>query len=142
MSVFVDTNVLLRSVQPTHPSHGAAVRSVARLIREGESLVVTPQIIAEFWNVATRPTDKNGLGFSPDTVTAEVAKIEEFCSIVAESIDVYTEWKRLIAMHEVRGVHAHDARLVAAMNVYGIRRILTFNGDDFGRYRIDVVAPS
>jgi len=45
MSVFVDTNVFLRSVQPTHPSHGAAVRGVARLIREGESLVVTPQIL-------------------------------------------------------------------------------------------------
>jgi hypothetical protein len=43
--------------------------------------------------------------------------IEEFSSIVAESIDVYTEWKRLIAMHKVRGVQAHDARLVAAMNV-------------------------
>ena len=142
MSVFVDTNVFLRSVQPTHPSHGAAVRSVARLIREGESLVVTPQIIAEFWNVATRPTDNNGLGFSPDVATTEIAKIEEFSSIVAESIDVYAEWKRLIAMHKVRGVQAHDARLVAAMNVYGIRRILTFNGDDFGRYRIEVLTPS
>jgi predicted nucleic acid-binding protein len=28
----------------------------------------------------------------------------------------------------------HDARLVAAMNVYGIKGILTFNGRDFSRY--------
>lgn len=141
MSVFVDTNVLLRSVQPTHPLHDAAVRSVSGLIRGGESLVVTPQIIAEFWNVATRPIGANGLGMAHDFARAEVAKVEQFCSIVPESIDVYTEWKRLITAHQVSGVHVHDARLVAAMNVYGIDRMLTFNGSDFMRYPIRAIAP-
>jgi predicted nucleic acid-binding protein len=36
----------------------------------------------------------------------------------------------------------HDARLVAAMNVHGVRRILTFNTDDFARYGIEVLHPS
>ena len=48
MSVFIDTNVLLRSVQPSHPMHAAAVRAVAGFIRDGEALVVTPQVVAEF----------------------------------------------------------------------------------------------
>ncbi len=65
MSVFVDTNVLLRSVQPSHPMHDVAARAVAGLLRDGEVLVVTPQIVAKFWNVVTRPIDKNGLGLSP-----------------------------------------------------------------------------
>jgi len=36
----------------------------------------------------------------------------------------------------------HDARLVAAMNVHGVRRILTFNTDDFKRYQIEALHPS
>jgi predicted nucleic acid-binding protein len=64
MSVFVDTNVLLRSVQPTHPLHGAAVRAIAALIRDNEPVVITPQIAVEFSNVATRPVEQNGLGWS------------------------------------------------------------------------------
>ena len=31
------------------------------------------------------------------------------------------------------GKKAHDARLVAAMNLHGITHIVTFNSDDFAR---------
>jgi antitoxin ParD1/3/4 len=34
------------------------------------------------------------------------------------------------------GVKVHDARLVAMMNIHGIRRILTFNTDDFLRFSV------
>ena len=53
MSVLVDTNVLLRRTQPDHPSHTAAVESVASLLAGGEAVYFTLQNIAEFWNVAT-----------------------------------------------------------------------------------------
>ena len=143
MSVFIDTNVLLRSVQPSHPMHAAAVRAVAGFIRDGEALVVTPQVVAEFWNVATRSIDKNGLGLSNQDAHNEVGKLEEFCTLLVESIDVYTEWKRLVRMLGVSGVKVHDARLVAAMNVHGVGRILTFNAQDFSRYReIQAIVPA
>ena len=73
MSVFVDTNVVLRSVQPSHPMHAAAVRAVTSLIRDDEALFITPQIVAEFWNVATRPIASNGLGMSHQAAHDEVA---------------------------------------------------------------------
>ena len=143
MSVFIDTNVLLRSVQPSHPMHAAAVRAVAGFIRDGEALVVTPQVVAEFWNVATRPIDNNGLGLSHQDAHSEVAKLEEFCTVLGESIDVYTEWKRLVRALGVSGVKVHDARLEAAMNVHGVGRILTFNAQDFSRYReIQAIVPA
>lgn len=143
MSVFIDTNVLLRSVQPSHPMHAAAVRAVAGFIRDGEALVVTPQVVAEFWNVATRPIDNNGLGLSHQDAHDEVAKLEEFCTVLVESIDVYNEWKRLVRVLGVSGVKVHDARLVAAMNVHGVGRILTFNAQDFSRYReIQTIVPA
>ena len=143
MSVFIDTNVLLRSVQPSHPMHEAAVRSVADLLRRSEPLVITPQIVAEFWNVATRPVTRNGFGWPHQHAGDEVARVEGFCSIVIESAEVYSEWKQLVLAQGVTGVQAHDARLVAAMKVYGVKRILTFNTQDFVRYpNIEVIRPA
>lgn len=143
MSVFVDTNVLLRSIEVSDPAHEAAVRAIAGLMKVGEALIVTPQIIAEFWNVATRPRERNGIGLTPDGADTELAQIEGFFTVVGESTDVYITWKGLVARYGVSGVAAHDARLVAAMNVYGITRILTFNARDFARYPdIEVVDPT
>lgn len=105
--------------------------------------MITPQIVAEFWNVATRPREQNGIGLTPDLAATELAQIEGSFTIVGESTDVYYEWKRIVALRGVSGVRVHDTRLVAAMKVYGIDRILTFNAGDFARYSdIKVVHPA
>ena len=65
MSVLVDTNILLRRIQPDHVHHALAIDSVARLLAAGEQVYFTLQNISEFWNVMTRPAAANGLGFSP-----------------------------------------------------------------------------
>jgi predicted nucleic acid-binding protein len=52
-------------------------------------------------------------------------------------------WEELVSGHLVSGKQAHDAHLVAAMNVHGVRRILTFNRADFRRYDpVEVIEPS
>jgi predicted nucleic acid-binding protein len=58
MSVFVDTNVLLRAADPGDPKHEGATRTTSELLEARETLCITPQIAAEFWNVATRPVAK------------------------------------------------------------------------------------
>ena len=104
--------------------------------------MLTPQIMAEFWNVATRPRINNGLGIPHERAREELLGIEGLFSVLDESKEVYAEWKRLIAAYGVIGVKTHDARLVPAMNVYGIPRILTFNAEDFSRYReIEIITP-
>jgi hypothetical protein len=65
MSCLADTNVLLRYVQQNHNMHGVAVAALDFLVRSGETVVIVPQNITEFWNVCTRPTDQNGLGLTP-----------------------------------------------------------------------------
>jgi predicted nucleic acid-binding protein len=47
-----------------------------------------------------------------------------------------------VTAHGLIGNQVYDARLVAAMRVQGIRRILTFNAEDFARYGIEVIHPS
>ena len=45
------------------------------------------------------------------------------------------EWRRLVVNYGVSGVQVHDARLVATMLVHDVTHILTFNTQDFIRYR-------
>jgi predicted nucleic acid-binding protein len=107
---------------------------VAKLLARNTPVYFTPQNIAEFWNVATRPADKNGLGLSQDIVLAELALIEELLTLLPDSPAVFPEWKRLVAQHRVIGAKVHDARLAAVANVNGVGSILTFNTGDFVRF--------
>jgi predicted nucleic acid-binding protein len=133
---------LRRRTQPSHSSHAVAVESIARLLALGEKVHFTRQNIAEFWNVATRPAEHNGLGFTSITALAEVEKIEAALELLPDSPAIYTEWKRLVLRHGMMGIKVRDARLVAAMNVHGVTRLLTFNAGDFTRYGIEVLQPA
>lgn len=142
MSTLTDTNILLRRTQPDHPSHHIAVESVARLLAAGEPVYVTMQNMAEFWNVATRPVANNGMGFSVALALSELEKIERLLTVLPDVPPIYAEWKRLVVKHSVLGTKVHDAKLVAAMKVHGVSRILTFNTQDFARYDVEAVHPS
>src|SRR6058998_2607414 len=72
MRVLVDTNVLLRSAQPSHPLCPQATYAVSKLLRQKDAVFFCSQNIAEFWNVASRPAEMNGLGFSQEEVLEEV----------------------------------------------------------------------
>jgi predicted nucleic acid-binding protein len=62
----IDTNILVRLVRPQDPLNPAAARAVDVLKRRGEKTSVAPQNLIEFWSVATRPVEVNGLGMTPD----------------------------------------------------------------------------
>jgi predicted nucleic acid-binding protein len=142
VSVLVDTNVLLRRTQPAAPQYDAAVESVRRLIASAEPIYYTLQNIAEFWSVLTRPSANNGMGVSAQVALVEVEKIERAMTLLPDTPAMYGEWKRLVVQHGVTGVKVHDARLVAGMNVHGVRRLLTFDVGDFSRYGIEVLQPA
>jgi len=141
--VLVDTNILLRCAQPTHPLWSQAAHSVASLIRDKHSVFVCAQNIAEFWNVATRPVDRNGLGLSHEEVFHEVSEIERLLMLLPDVPAIYPAWKNIVHDQRVQGVKVYDARLVAIMTVYSIETVLTFNTEDFQRYsKITALHPS
>ena len=143
MSVLVDTNILLRSAQPSHHLCSRATHAVTKLMRQNETVFFCAQNIAEFWSVATRPADANGLGFSHDEVLNEVGHIEALLTLLPDGPGIYAEWKRLVKDHRVQGIKVYDARLVAVANIYGVGGILTFNTADFKRYgTINVLDPA
>ena len=63
MSIVIDTNILLRSAEPSHAQHAVADHAVRILIAHNEILCVVPQVLYEFWVAATRPVPQNGLGW-------------------------------------------------------------------------------
>jgi predicted nucleic acid-binding protein len=57
-------------------------------------------------------------------------------------LDINDCWHSLVKTHAVKGAKSHDARLVAAMQTYGIRRLLTFNLSDFSVFSITIIDPA
>jgi predicted nucleic acid-binding protein len=143
MNILLDTNVLARLAQPAHPHHHLAVTAVDALDQQGNQLCLVPQVLYEFWVVATRPLASNGLGFSAAEAAGELSRILGLFKLFPETAAVFPEWQSLVTMQTVMGKNAHDARLVAAMLVNGLTYLLTFNVADFSRYAaIQVMDPA
>lgn len=130
----VDTNVLLRLAHEQHPQHELIATALRRLVARQVELCFTPQNLGEFWNVSTRPRERNGLGLSIEETEAQIESIERRMSILDEDRRVYLAWRRLLVARNVRGVQVHDAHLAAVLEVHGVDHLLTFNGPDFKRF--------
>jgi predicted nucleic acid-binding protein len=141
MAHLVDTGVLLRLLDRNDPQH-SRIRQALRVFKgRGEKLVTSPQNIAEFWNVSTRPsTARGGYGLSCTETAQRTRILERLFTMVYETPAAYLQWRQLVVARGVMGVQVHDARLVALMQVHGIKHILTLNPADFSRYSDLVVA--
>jgi predicted nucleic acid-binding protein len=139
--ILVDTNVLVRAVERAHPLLRVARDSLRHLYEQGDELLITPQNISEFWNVCTRPVKVNGLGNSIESTSRLTSRLENFFTILPESMEAFRHWRRLVVTHAVRGAKVHDARLAATILAYQLDGILTFNADDFARFPITVFDP-
>src|SRR4051812_40117559 len=117
MRVLLDSNILARLAQHTHPMHATSRDAVAALHRGGETPHTVPQNFYEFWTVAIRPTAVNGLGLTASEASAELVRLQTLFPILVDSPLLFVEWQKLVTTHDVLGKNAHDARLVAAMAI-------------------------
>ncbi len=134
MNFLLDTNILGRLAEPTHSQYRPAKDATDTLRRGGDIPCVIPQVLYEFWVVATRPVAQNGLGMTATQADGELARIESIFPLLGDTSNLYAEWRRLVTSHSITGKNSHDTRIVAAMSLHGIDRILTFNSADFARY--------
>jgi len=140
--VLIDSNVLIRWVQREAPTFKVVSVAIKQLVRSHVEPCYTSQNLAEFWNVLTRPADRNGFGFTPALAEVRARDLEAAFRLLSDIPAVHTEWRRLLVDYRVSGVQVHDARLVASMHVHGVKRILTFNTKDFVRFDdIEAVHP-
>lgn len=118
---------------------------VRALLRAKKPVLIVPQVMFEFWVVATRPIASNGLGLGPDDVKRKLEKAERFFELLPDTAAIYREWLRLVHTYSVAGVEAHDARIVAAMKAHAVTHLVTFNAEDFKRFHrteITVLTPA
>ncbi len=134
MSYLVDTNILLRTIQENHPMHESSVQAVRNLLAQGKTLCIVPQNLIEFWVVATRPLEVNGLGLSVADALQELEQMKTFFILLPDTASIFTAWETLISKYKIVGKPSHDARLVAAMTVHKLTHLLTFNTSDFKRF--------
>jgi predicted nucleic acid-binding protein len=139
----IDTNILLRLSHTPDPRRELIRAAMIELDRGGARLFFTLQTISEFWNVCTRPPERNGFGLSIMETERRVVAIEAAMTLLADTGETYVKWRELVRAKAVRGVQVHDARLAAIMEVHGVQNILTFNGSDFARFAdVKAVHPS
>ena len=142
MRILLDTNILLRTVEPLHVQHGVSVDAVDLLRQRGHELAVVPQVLYEFWSVATRPVEQNGLGMGPQDAYSELIAIQRGFRLLRDERAIYSIWEQLVSSFDVKGKRAHDARLAAAMQRHRVTHLLTFNTSDFARYAfVTVLTP-
>ncbi|MGB8262091.1 MAG: PIN domain-containing protein [Terracidiphilus sp.] len=142
MQILLDSNILLRWLESGDPWQPIVDRAVDSLILAGDIPCYTSQNLGEFWNVLTRPLDRNGFGLTPREADRRARIIESQIQMLPDGPAAHAIWRRLLVDHGVSGAQVHDARLAASMLVHGVGRILTFNARDFARFPIEAIHPA
>ena len=133
----LDTNILLRFIFRTDPRYPIVKTAIQKIRTDQHTPYISSQNSIEFWNVATRPTAKNGFGLTPTDAQRMLQRIERLFLLLPDTPAVYPEWRRLVVTYNVSGVQVHDAHLIARMKANNVTHILTFNISDFTRYAVE-----
>lgn len=144
--ILLDTNLLARMTDSKHPHCAASRRAVHGLLAKNERLIVFPQNLYEFWTVATRksgppPTGQNGLGMTCEQASQWLNFFQRRFALLPDRPELFGAWHALVKTLAIKGIKSYDARLAAAMQNYGISRLLTFNASDFKGFPIAVIDP-
>jgi predicted nucleic acid-binding protein len=130
----IDTSIIIRWLLPQDAQHQVTRAAILELRRRGYSVYITAQNITEFWSVATRPRNVNGLGMTPEQAQHRVQLLLRAFVLLPETPEIFPFWFRLVNQHSVSGRQVHDTRLVAVMMTHGATHLPTFNHTDFARF--------
>jgi predicted nucleic acid-binding protein len=145
--ILLDTNLLTRMARSHDPQSGVARAAIQILLGRGERLIIVPQNLYEFWAVATRPpgqppAGRNGLGMTAVQAGQWLRFFRRRFTLLPDREELSRLWQELVERHVVTGFRSHDVRLVAAMQSYGITRMLTFNATDFRSLAVVILDPA
>src|SRR5262249_41045125 len=109
MNYLLDTNILTRLSDPAHAMHQQANDAVSQLINGGHKLHIVPQSFYEFWVVATRPLNVNGLGKTADEALLDITNLKSLFVLLDDPPLLYGVWEKLVSETPILGKNAHDA---------------------------------
>ena len=133
--ILLDSNILIHGNQEASPHFNTITTRLIELAESDEELAICPQVLYEFFSVATRPiTARGGLGISSANALALIDKFQSTYTFINDPVDLFSTWLQLIVRYGTVGIASHDARLVAFMQKEDIQKIFTMNPNDFNRY--------
>lgn len=127
----LDTNVVMRFCNASDVQHRLATAAIDRLLAQEDECLLTAQVLVEFWVVATRPVEVNGLGWSVEQARSTIDQLLDRFPLLEESSHIFPIWLNLVTDSKVMGKRTHDVRIIAAMLAHRITHLLTFNSGDF-----------
>lgn len=91
---------------------------------------------------AAPPAGRTGLGMTAAPAGHWLRFFRRRFTLLPDREELSTLWQDLVETHHVMGFRAHDVRLAAAMQSYGITRLLTFNATDFRGLAVAILDPA
>jgi predicted nucleic acid-binding protein len=141
--IALDANILIREICPSDIHHKAVVTALSQFEESGQSICIFPQCLYEFWTVATRPIEANGLGLSVTSCQQHIRRLKQVYKLLPDRTSIIDEWEKLVVMYSCHGRISYDARIVAAMKTHGITKLMTLNVSDFRRFpEITLIDPT
>lgn len=142
MRILVDTSVWVRFFDSSSPLCERCRSAIDETLSRGDELCICAQVMIEFWAVATRPIEANGLGMTHEGANLNLGDILEVCTLLPEPPDLAEQWRDLAVRARPTGKTVHDSRIVALMIAHGVEHLLTLNGEDFKSYPgVKAIAP-
>jgi predicted nucleic acid-binding protein len=139
----LDTTALVELADRQHPSHTAAIRLAQQELASVNSLLITPQVIAEFLHVITDARRFT----NPLTMTQALDWIDDFLRQpgvqllmpTQQTVTQATGWLRQFNLGRKRIL---DCYLAATFHTAGCERIITSNPDDFRTFQVfEILVP-
>lgn len=131
--VFLDTNILIYANITGSPFHQIALNAIEARHTAGNELWISRQVLREYLATLSRPQ----AFANPQPISTVIERVRFFQSRFQVAEDDSRVTERLLALMEqfsIGGKQVHDANIVATMQVYGIRQLLTHNTKDFNRF--------
>ena len=97
--VLMDSNILLRGAQSSHPQYQVAIDAQIELRKRGAIPCLVAQNLIEFRAVATRPAGVNGLGMTQAAADADIARFKSLYPLFTDEPAILTEWERLVRLY-------------------------------------------
>ena len=139
----LDANVLAYAVDADAPQHTASRALLDAASDPSVTLYVTSQILCEFYSVITNPR-RVAVATSPTEALRILSAMLAFpgLHVLPAPARTVVGWMELLRRHPVTGGDVFDLQIVATMQANGVRRIYTFNANDFEAFpELTVVTP-
>jgi len=139
--ILLDTNSLARLANKTDPEYQLTRSAIAGCWEKNRKLCLADQTLQEFWVVATRTQQKNGLGMAPIKANAYVSHFSRRFLRLSDPPELFETWRTLVNSYAITGIRAYDARFAAFVHAHRLRGFMTFNLQDFATFSLNLINP-